>query len=38
MGFLPDYGLASFYMVPVWILMGLMAARAQEIINEGQDG
>ena len=27
MGFLPDYGLASFYMVPVWILMGLMVAR-----------
>ena len=29
MGFLPDYGLASFYMVPVWILMGLTVAREQ---------
>ena len=27
MAFLPDYALASFYMVPVWIMMGLMVAR-----------
>jgi len=31
--FLPDYSLSSFYMVPVWILMGLTVARREGTIE-----
>jgi O-antigen ligase len=34
MGFLPDYELSSFYMVSVWILMGLVVARGQRMIEQ----
>jgi O-antigen ligase len=37
MAFLPDYQMSSFYMVPVWILMGLMVARRQGTIKEQDD-
>ena len=37
-GFLPDYSLSSFYMVPVWILMGLWVARGQGTIEEQDAG
>lgn len=32
--FLPNYKMSSFYMVPVWILMGLAVARRQGRIEE----
>jgi hypothetical protein len=31
MGFLPDYNLASFYMTPFWVLLGLAAAKRQQL-------
>ena len=37
MGFLPNYEMSSFYMVPVWIVIGLMVARRQGAIEEQQD-
>lgn len=38
LGFLPDYNLASFYMAPVWILMGLVVARSRVTAGGQGDG
>jgi cell division protein FtsW (lipid II flippase) len=37
MAFLPSGDMSSFYMVPVWIMIGLMVARRQGTIEEQDD-